>query len=65
MEVSPAFDDFAAVYNAGKAQVVFTTLIADLETPVSVFIKLAGGQANSSLFESVEGGSAMTLSIRP
>ena len=59
MEIAPAFDEFAAVYNAGKAQVVLTTLIADLETPVSVFIKLAGGQAYSSLFESVEGGSVI------
>jgi len=59
MDVSPAFHDFEATYNAGKAQAVSTTLIGDLETPVSVFIKLAGGQPNSSLFESVEGGTAI------
>ncbi len=56
MDVTPAFDEFAPGYQAGSAQVIATTLIADLETPVSVFIKLAGGQPFSSLFESVEGG---------
>jgi anthranilate synthase component 1 len=56
MEVSPDFDDFAARYAKGQAQLISTTLIADLETPVSVYIKLSGGQPNCSLFESVEGG---------
>ncbi len=50
------FDDFAERYESGIAQVVWTTLIADLETPVSAFLKLAEGQPNSVLFESVEGG---------
>ena len=55
-ETSPSLSAFAAVYDAGKAQVVWTTLVADLETPVSAFLKLADGRANSFLFESVEGG---------
>ena len=59
MLTSPAFEDFAAVYDANTAQVVSTTLVADLETPVSVFIKLSNGRANSFLFESVEGGSVI------
>ena len=59
MQVLPSFDDFAPGYGEGRAQVVWTTLVADLETPVSVFIKLAAGQPNSSLFESVEGGSVI------
>ncbi|TQV79159.1 anthranilate synthase component I [Denitrobaculum tricleocarpae] len=50
------YDGFARLYESGKAQVVWTTLIADLETPVSAFLKLAEGQPNSVLFESVEGG---------
>ena len=50
------YDGFARRYESGEAQVVWTTLIADLETPVSAFLKLAEGQPNSVLFESVEGG---------
>ncbi|UCH74547.1 MAG: anthranilate synthase component I [Rhodospirillales bacterium] len=57
MEVSPAFDDFARRYAAGQPQVVTTSLIADLETPVSAMLKLADGRPNSFLLESVEGGS--------
>lgn len=56
MSVRPAFEDFAQVYGAGRPQVVWTTLIADLDTPVSAFLKLADGRANSFLFESVERG---------
>ena len=52
----PDFSAFARQYEEGKAQVVWTTLVADLETPVSAFLKLADGRANSFLFESVEGG---------
>jgi anthranilate synthase component 1 len=47
---------FAARYAAGAPQLVSTTLVADLETPVSAFLKLAGGKQNAFLFESVEGG---------
>ncbi len=69
MQVSPAFDGFAADYDAQRPQVVYTTLIGDLETPVSVFIKLSGGQPNCSLFESVEGGTTIGrysfIGIRP
>ena len=59
MQLSPSFDDFASGYGEARAQVVWTTLVADLETPVSVFMKLAGGRPNASLFESVEGGSVI------
>ena len=40
----------------GEPQVVWTTLVADLETPVSAFLKIAGGRPMSFLLESVEGG---------
>ena len=53
---SPAFDAFAAAYDSGKPQVIWTRLIADLETPVSALMKLADGRPNSFLLESVEGG---------
>lgn len=56
MNVEPAFDAFAAAYDAGKPQVIWTRLIADLETPVSALMKLADGRPNSFLLESVEGG---------
>ena len=56
MNVEPAFEQFAAAYEAGKPQVVWTRLIADLETPVSALLKLADGRPNSFLLESVEGG---------
>ncbi len=57
MQVTPDFSGFEAVYEAGETQIVSTTLIADLETPVSAMMKLAKGQPNSFLLESVEGGS--------
>jgi anthranilate synthase component I len=56
MNVEPDFDRFAAHYASGKPQVVWTRLIADLETPVSALLKLADGRPNSFLLESVEGG---------
>ncbi|HLI11374.1 MAG TPA: anthranilate synthase component I [Alphaproteobacteria bacterium] len=56
MTVAPSFDAFAAAYRAKRAQVVWTTLIADLDTPVSAMLKLADGRAHSFLFESVERG---------
>ncbi len=56
MHVEPAFLTFSAAYERGTAQVVWTTLVADLETPVSAMLKLAGGAAYSFLLESVEGG---------
>jgi anthranilate synthase component I len=56
MQFEPSAQSFAARYAAGEAQVVWTTLVADLETPVSAFLKIAGGRAMSFLLESVEGG---------
>lgn len=50
------FETFSRLYAEGKAQVVSTSLVADLETPVSAFLKIAGDQPNSFLLESVEGG---------
>lgn len=52
----PAFDKFEPAYKAGTAQVVWTRLVADLETPVSAYLKLAKEEPNSFLLESVEGG---------
>ena len=56
MTTLPDFTDFARRYATGRPQVVWTTLVADLETPVSTMLKLADGRPNSFLLESVEGG---------
>jgi anthranilate synthase component 1 len=56
MQIEPPQSVFADHYGRGEAQVVWTTLVADLETPVSAFLKLGGGKAMSFLLESVEGG---------
>lgn len=54
----PDFAAFARAYDAGRPQAVYTRLIADLETPVSAFLKLGEGRGNAFLFESVQGGEA-------
>src|SRR6202035_5032010 len=56
MQIEPSAQTFAARYAAGEPQVVWTTLVADLETPVSAFLKVAGSRPMSFLLESVEGG---------
>ena len=56
MQIEPAAGAFAERYGHGEAQVVWVTLVADLETPVSAFLKIAGGRPMSFLLESVEGG---------
>ncbi|MDF1734902.1 MAG: anthranilate synthase component I [Minwuia sp.] len=56
MAFTPSADDFATRYDAGEGQVVWTEIVADLETPVSAFMKLADGRPNVFLLESVEGG---------
>lgn len=56
MEVSPDFSSFASTFEKCKPQVVWTTLLSDLETPVSAMLKLSQGEKNSFLLESVEGG---------
>jgi anthranilate synthase component 1 len=57
MQIEPSGAAFAARYAAGEPQVVWTTLVADLETPVSAFLKVTKSSAPMSfLLESVEGG---------
>src|SRR5882724_5768158 len=58
MQIEPPAEAFAARYGRGEPQVVWTTLVADLETPVSAFLKVAGARPMSFLLESVEGGAA-------
>jgi len=56
MALLPDFDSFAAKYEAGENQVVYTRLAADLDTPVSLMLKLNGAGTNSFMLESVTGG---------
>jgi anthranilate synthase component I len=55
-EAEPAQTAFTARYHTGAPQVVFTRLVADLETPVSAMLKLSDGRPLSCLLESVQGG---------
>ena len=56
MDADRAYGAFAARYEAGEPQVVHTRLVADLETPVSAFLKLREMSPHAFLLESVEGG---------
>src|SRR6266566_1330261 len=56
MHFEPSAESFAARYATGEPQVVWSTLVADLETPVSAFLKIAGSRPMSFLLKSVEGG---------
>jgi len=55
---SPAYDAFAAAYDQGNGALAWRVRVADLETPVAAFLKLAHGKPNSFLLESIEGGAA-------
>ncbi|MEO9191352.1 MAG: anthranilate synthase component I [Acetobacteraceae bacterium] len=54
----PGFAAFRAAYDEGRGALVFRRGVADLQTPVAAFLKLAHGRANAFLLESVEGGAA-------
>ncbi|WIY24916.1 anthranilate synthase component I [Parasedimentitalea psychrophila] len=56
MALTPDFDSFAKAYEAGENQVVYTRLAADLDTPVSLMLKLTGAQKDAFMLESVTGG---------
>src|SRR4029078_12218715 len=58
MEALPTLAAFAERYDAGAPQVVWTRLVADLETPSSAYRKSAAEKPMSFLLESVEGGAA-------
>ncbi|MFV1464704.1 MULTISPECIES: anthranilate synthase component I [unclassified Phaeobacter] len=56
MALTPDFETFAKAYEAGENQVVYTRLAADLDTPVSLMLKLTGAQKDAFMLESVTGG---------
>jgi len=49
-------EDFIRRYLLGEPQVVSSTIVADLDTPVSAYMKLSSNEVYSFLLESVEGG---------
>ena len=49
MNSVPALEDFRKVYQAGSPQIVHRTLIADLDTPVSAWLKLGFSDPHSFL----------------
>jgi len=54
----PTHAAFRAGYEAGQGTLIWSTGVADLETPVGAYMKLAAGQPNAFLLESIEGGAA-------
>ncbi|HEU0221177.1 MAG TPA: anthranilate synthase component I [Paracoccaceae bacterium] len=56
MQLFPEFATFEATHRQGRNQVLWTRLAADLDTPVSLMLKLAGGRKDSFMLESVTGG---------
>ena len=48
MQIEPPASAFAKRYARGESQIVWTTLVADLETPVSAFLKLGGDDSKQS-----------------
>ncbi|WP_299842455.1 anthranilate synthase component I [uncultured Roseovarius sp.] len=56
MDLTPSFDDFAKGFEAGRNQVVYARLAADLDTPVSLMLKLTAAARDAFMLESVTGG---------
>ncbi len=56
MQLSPDFPAFEAAWNRGENQIVWARLAADLDTPVSLMLKLGDARADTFMLESVTGG---------
>ena len=56
MALTSDFETFERGWAKGENQVVYTRLAADLDTPVSLMLKLAAVDTNSFMLESVTGG---------
>ncbi len=54
--LTPDFATFEAGWARGENQLVYARLAADLDTPVSLYLKLAGASRDSFILESVTGG---------
>ena len=51
-----SFQRFQTAYDAGRSQIVFRRVVADLETPIGAYLKLSEGRKNTFLLESVQDG---------
>ena len=56
MILEPSFESFEAAWARGENQVVHTRLAADLDTPVSLMLKLGEARTDTFMLESVTGG---------
>ena len=56
MQLQPSFAEFEAGWSQGRNQIVWTRLAADLDTPVSLMLKLGDARADPFMLESVTGG---------
>ena len=54
--MQPKYETFLEIHNSGSPQVVWTSLNADLETPVSAYLKLKRPGEPTCLLESITGG---------
>ncbi|WP_045389383.1 anthranilate synthase component I [Falsirhodobacter sp. alg1] len=56
MNLHPSYETFEKLWAEGRNQVVYARLAADLDTPVSLMMKLTETRADTFLLESVTGG---------
>ncbi len=56
MALEPSYQAFEAGFDRGENQIVYTRLAADLDTPVSLMLRLTGARADAFMLESVTGG---------
>jgi anthranilate synthase component 1 len=56
MKLTPTYEHFEKNYTNEISQLVYCRLAADLDTPVSLMLKLTNGEENSFILESVTGG---------
>jgi anthranilate synthase component I len=56
MQLTPDFSTFEAGWARGENQIVWARLAADLDTPVSLMLKLGDARADTFMLESVTGG---------
>ncbi len=56
MALIPSFEQFERGWAAGKNQLVYARIAADLDTPVSLMLKLGDARTDTFMLESVTGG---------
>ena len=56
MKFEPSLSTFCKNINKDKSQIIWTSLVADLDTPVAAMLKIGSNLPYSFLLESVEGG---------